>query len=266
MGKIVFGRYYPGTSFVHKMDARTKLTLMLVFMVAALCCTNPASLAVCAAFTFVFYCAGRIPPRVAIGAVLPLSFIVVLAMLANLLFIQTGTIYVDWGFFKITEGGIRQCLFMGARLTLLLFGACLVTLTTTTLDVTDAFEAMLAPFARFGMPAHELSMIMGIALRFLPQFMEELAYTRSAQISRGARLSEGSLSERVDALKALFVPLFASVFRHAETLAGAMDARCYHGGPGRTRLSELRYGWRDAVGASTFALMVIGIIACAVLL
>lgn len=262
MSNVVFGRYYPGTSAVHRMDARAKLTLMVAYMVAVLCCANPAALAVCAVFTFLFYVAARIPARIAGGAVLPLSFIVVLAMLANLLFIQTGTIYVDWGFFKITSGGIYQCLFMGVRLTMLIFGACLVTLTTTTLDITDAFEAMLKPFARFGMPAHELSMIMGIALRFLPQFMSELSYTRSAQLSRGARLSEGSVSERISALKALFVPLFASVFRHAETLAGAMDARCYHGGPGRTRLNPLAYSKLDAAGLAVFLLMVAGLVAC----
>ena len=262
MGKIVFGRYYPGESVVHKMDARAKLTIMFFYMVAVLCCMNPAALALCVVFTFAFYCFARIPARVAIGAVAPLSFIVILAMLANLLFIQQGTIYLDWGFFKITEGGVYQCLFMGVRLTMLLFGACLVTLTTTTLDVTDAFEAILNPFTRLGVPAHELSMIMGIALRFLPQFMEELAYTRSAQLSRGARLSEGSASERLAALKALVIPLFASVFRHAETLAGAMDSRCYHGGPGRTRLCPLDYTWRDAAAIAAFLLMCAGITAC----
>ncbi|MDO4853923.1 MAG: energy-coupling factor transporter transmembrane component T [Coriobacteriia bacterium] len=262
MGKMVFGRYYPGSSLVHDMDARAKLSIMFFYMVAVLCCANPYALGACVAFTFAFYLAARIPARVAVGAVLPLSFIVVLAMLANLLFIQQGTVYADWGFFKITEGGVYQCFFMGIRLSMLLFGACLVTLTTTTLDITDAFEAILKPFARFGVPAHELSMIMGIALRFLPQFMEELAYTRSAQLSRGARLSEGSASERVGALKALFIPLFASVFRHAETLAGAMDARCYHGGPGRGRLHPLSYSWRDAAGVVAFLLMVAAIVAC----
>ena len=144
---------------------------------------------------------------------------------------------------------------MGCRLTLLLFGACLLTLTTTTLDVTDAAEDMLRPFARFGLPAHELSMMAGIALRFLPQFVTELEHIRNAQASRGAQMTDRSLKERYGAAKSLVIPLFVSVFRHAETLANAMDARCYHGGGGRTRLHEARMEGRDFAAAGVMAVM-----------
>lgn len=263
---MIFGRYYPADSPVHHMDARVKLTLLLVFIGAAICVGTPAGLAVCALFTFAFYCIARIPLRTALASVGPLLLIVILTAFANLFFVQQGQAYFNWAFINITERGCYLAVFMGLRLTILLFGACLLTLTTTTLDITDAFEAMLKPFARFGVPAHELSMIMGIALRFLPQFAEELNYTRNAQLSRGARLSEGSLRERAGALKALIIPLFTSVFRHAETLAGAMDARCYHGGPGRTRLNTPKVEARDFVAIAVMALMVAAIVLCNIFL
>ena len=134
---------------------------------------------------------------------------------------------------------MQTCLFMGARLTIMMLGMSLITLTTMTIDLTEAFEWVLKPFARFGVPAHELGMIMGIALRFMPQFANELAVVYHAQVSRGARLSN-SPARGVRMLTSLMVPLFTSVFRHAETLSAAMDARCYHGGEGRTHLHPLR--------------------------
>ena len=261
-GGMVFGRYYAGTSAVHRLDPRCKLTLVLAYLVIAICAATPAGLAVCVAFTIAFYLIARIPAGVACKAVLPLLPIVVLTAIANLFFVQGGADLVSWGFVRITENGAYLAVFMSVRLTALLFGACLVTLTTTSLDITDAFESMLKPFARFGLPAHELSMIAGIALRFLPQFAEELAYTRNAQASRGASLGQGKLRERVHALGALFIPLFTGVFRHAETLAAGMDARCYHGGPGRTRLHTLRFARRDAAAAAIVAAMAACIVAC----
>lgn len=263
---MIFGKYYAGTSPVHQLDGRVKLTLLLVYMVVAIFVKSPVALAVCVGFTVLFYAIARIPFKVALSAVAPLLFFVVFTAIANLFFVQTGDVYFQWWIIKIASDGCYLAVFMGIRLGMMLFGACLLTLTTTTLDITDAFEAMLKPFARFGVPAHELSMIMGIALRFLPQFAEELSYTRSAQLSRGARLSEGSLRERAGALKALLIPLFTSVFRHAETLAGAMDARCYHGGPGRTRLYVPQVERRDFAAMGLMVVFVAAVVSCSIFL
>lgn len=146
--------------------------------------------------------------------------IVVIVAVLNLFVTQGGQVLVDWGILRISEAGVQTCLFMGARLTIMMLGMSLITLTTMTIDLTEAFEWVLKPFARFGVPAHELGMIMGIALRFMPQFANELAVVYHAQVSRGARLSN-SPARGVHMLTSLMVPLFTSVFRHAETLSAA---------------------------------------------
>ncbi|MDO4502721.1 MAG: energy-coupling factor transporter transmembrane component T [Coriobacteriia bacterium] len=255
MTPLVFGRYYATPSPVHRMDARMKVTLLLAYIVVVLLAANPTALGLCALFTVGFYVCARIPMGVAIRAVLPLSFIVVVTALINLFWTQGGAVLLSLGPVHVSEAGVYQALFMGCRLMLLLFGACLLTLTTTALDVTDAAEDMLRPFSRFGLPSHELAMMAGIALRFLPQFMTELDHIRNAQASRGAQLVDRSLKERYGAAKSLVIPLFVSVFRHAETLANAMDARCYHGGAGRTRLHVARMGSRDFVAIAVLVAM-----------
>ena len=230
--KAMFGRFWPGTSPVHRMDPRAKLLLSLALMVATFCAQNYGGLAVCAAFVVGFYAVAGIPLGQALRSIGPLLFIVVVTALLNVFFVQGGTVLFEWWIIRISEAGLQQAAFIACRLLLLLLGMSLLTLTTATLDITDAFEYLLHPFRRIGVPAHELSMMMGIALRFLPQFAFELQTVYRAQISRGATFSKG----RLRMLASLMVPLFTSAFRHAETLSSAMEARCYHGGVGRTRL------------------------------
>ena len=262
---FIFGRYVSGASVVHALDARCKLTLLLLFMVAGIVTTTPVGLVLCASFTLAAYACARIPARVAAASVAPLLIIVIFTALANLFFVQGGATLWSAGPLSITEHGAYQAFFMSVRLIILLFGACLVTMTTTSLDITDALERMLWPFARFGLPAHELAMIAGIALRFLPQFALEFQSTRAAHISRGASFTKGSLRERAHAISALFVPLFTSAFRHADTLASGMDARCYHGAMGRTHLHESAFHARDAVACTLTALLLAAVIACRIL-
>lgn len=262
---LIFGRYVAKSSIVHALDARCKLTLLLVFIAANVITTTPGAMILCAAFVFVAYRLAHIPVRTAFICVAPLSILVIFTALANLFFVQGGAVLWSVSVLSITENGFHQAIFMSARLMILLFGACLVTMTTTALDITDAFENMLSPFARFGLPAHELAMIGGIALRFLPQFATEFSNIRNAQISRGASLSSGSLHKRAHAFGALFVPLFASVFRHADALAAGMDARCYHGGVGRTHLHEQAFHARDALACAITLLLLAGSIACKVM-
>ncbi len=257
--KAMFGRFWPGTSPVHRMDPRAKLLLSLALMVATFCAQNYGGLAVCAAFVVGFYAVAGIPLGQALRSIGPLLFIVVVTALLNVFFVQGGTVYFQWWVFCISEAGVASAAFVACRLLLLLLGVSLLTLTTTALDITDAFEYLLKPFARIGLPAHELAMMMGIALRFLPQFAFELTTVYRAQISRGATFT-CSLKGRARMLSSMMVPLFTSAFRHAETLSAAMEARCYHGGSGRTRLRPLAYSRRDmggvAVMAALFALVV----------
>ena len=251
-GTFSFGSYYPGDGVLHRLDPRTKLLLGFAFLIVALTVRSFAPLGVVAAFIAVLYVLSGVPVGKAVRSLAPLLAIVVIVALLNLFTGTGGRTLFQLGFVRVTEGGVSSCVFTALRLTLMMAGMSLITMTTMTLDLTAAFERLLAPFARFGLPAHELGMILGIALRFIPQFATELADTYRAQVSRGANLSRGPLGG-IRMLSSVTVPLFASVFRHAETLSEAMDARCYHGEQGRNRLHPLRFQRRDAVAAGVFA-------------
>ncbi|MCI9130211.1 MAG: energy-coupling factor transporter transmembrane protein EcfT [Eggerthellaceae bacterium] len=253
--RAIIGQYWPEDSFVHHMDPRVKCILSIAVMVIILCAGNAASLAVAAAFVILFYAASRIPLAQAVRAVGPLLVIVILTAVLNILFVQGGTVYFQFGIICVSEDGLISAAFIGCRLLLLLLAMSLLTLTTTTLDITAAFERLISPLARIGVPAHELSMILGLALRFLPQFMQELSVISRAQKSRGATLTMNPFKGGFSTMASLIVPLFASAFRHADTLSAAMEARCYHGGVGTTRLNPLRTSWRDGVGSVVVALM-----------
>lgn len=254
-GAFFFGGYCPGDSPVHRMDPRAKLLLGFAFIVIALVAQDFPSLAVCAAFTLAFFLAARLPLGKVARSAGPLAVIAVVAAVLNLFVVQGGAVLVDWGFLRISEAGVHQCLFVAVRVTIMLLVMTLVTMTTMTLDLAEAFEHLLRPFARFGFPAHEASMVMGIALRFLPQFMQEFAIIYQAQASRGAKLAESPRQGALRMLSSLIVPLFTSAFRHSDTLSLAMEARCYHGGTGRTRLQPLRFTVRDAAATGVMALL-----------
>lgn len=251
-----FGSYVPGNSYIHRIDARIKLTLGIAFIVALLCGRTFASLGIAAAFVFLTYVLARIPAGKAFRSLAPLMAIVLIVVVLNLFTQQGGETLVQLGIFRISMGGVQAAGFMGVRLTVMMLGMSLITLTTPTIELSEAFEKMLAPFARFGLPAHELGMIMGIALRFMPQFATELATVYHAQVSRGARLSNSPV-HGVRMVSSLMIPLFASVFRHAETLSFAMDARCYHGGEGRTHLRPMKLTALDAIATAVMAALVV---------
>lgn len=252
----LFGRYWEADSPVHRLDPRTKILATVLFIVIIFCASNFASLGLITLCTLGFFLLARIPLLQALRSIAPLAFIVVLTALFNLFYTQSGAVLVDWGWCSITEGGVWQSVFIAVRLTLLLLSGSLLTLTTTSLDITEALERLLSPLARVGVPAHEFSLVMGIALRFLPQFAIEFRTIRAAQLARGATLATSPVKGGLAGLTSLLVPLFASAFRHADTLSAAMDARCYHGANGRTRLNPLHYGAADACAiAVLFALL-----------
>ena len=260
-----FGSYYPGESPLHRLDPRTKLGGGLAFLLIALAARDFAALGVIAVFVGMLYAVARIPFGKAMRSLAPLLAIVVIASLLNLFTNHSGAVLVHWGIVEISEGSVRQCLFVACRLALMMMGMSLVTLTTMTLDLTEAFERMLAPFARIGLPAHELGMILGIALRFMPQFATELSSVYRAQLSRGAAL-DSSPAKGVRMLSSVTITLFASVFRHADTLSAAMDEHCYRGGQGRTRLHPLHFAARDGAALGVLAAVLAGVIAANMLL
>lgn len=256
--QTIFGRYLSRDSIVHRMDPRAKLLLSLLFMAVVFSAGSYTALAVAALFTWGMFKFAKITVRQAFASIAPLAILVVFTAILNVFFVQGGEVYFQFWIVCISEKGVTQALFIAFRLTLLLLGMSLLTLATTTLDITDAFERLLQPFKRFGVPAHELSMMMGIALRFLPQFALELRTIYRAQLSRGANFST-SPKGSVALMTSLIVPLFTSAFRHAETLSLGMDARCYHGGEGRTRLHTPAFAKRDA-GATAYLLVALVVV------
>lgn len=255
-----FGSYYPADSVAHRMDPRAKLLFGFGFIAVILFARSFVALGALAAVVLAMFCATMVPVGKAAKSIAPLMFIVVIASLTNLFWVQGGAVLVQWGPITISEEGAYQCGFIALRLFLMMAVMSLVTLTTTTLDLTEASERLMTPLARFGLPAHELSMILGIALRFMPQFATELVTIYHAQISRGAKAVGGPM-DAVRTLSALIIPLFSSAFRHAETLSEAMDARCYHGAPGRTRMHPLRYAPSDAILLILLVVCILAVIA-----
>ncbi len=255
-----FGSYYPGTGVLYRMDPRAKLLLGFLFLITALASRTFCALAIVAAFVLVCYALSHVPAPFAVRSLTPLLGIVVLVAALNLFTQHDGAVLWRLGLLCITEGSVRTAAFMACRLTLMMAGMSIITLTTTTLDLTAGFERVLAPFARFGVPAHELGMMLGIAFRFMPELAREVAQTRDAQASRGARVVRGPFAA-VRMLSSIAIPLFTSVFRHAETLSIAMDARCYHGEEGRTRMRPLHFGAIDIAGAlASWGLLVLVVV------
>lgn len=258
--QAIFGRYISVSSPVHQMDPRIKIILCVLFVVDIFVAQSYVGLLICALFIIGMYGFSHISIKQAVISVLPLCAIVVLVALLNIFFVQGGEIYFQFWVICISQKGIEQACFLAVRLFLLLVGLSLLTLTTTTLDITDGFESLLSPLKKLHFPIHELAMVMGIALRFLPEFALELQTIYRAQLSRGAKISN-NLKGYLTLLSSLLVPLFTSAFRHAETLSLAMDARCYHGGEGRTKLIDRHISHIDIVACVYMIIALLCVIA-----
>ncbi|MGI6046205.1 MAG: energy-coupling factor transporter transmembrane component T family protein [Eggerthellaceae bacterium] len=243
----VIGRYWPGSSPIHHMDARAKILLSLFLMVNIFLAATFLSLGVCIIFMIAFFKIADIPFSQALRAIVPLLFIIIITAILNLFFVQGGPVLWSWTILCISAQGLYQAVFISLRLLLLLLSVTLLTMTTPLLEIADAFEKLLSPFKRFGVPAHELSMMMSIALRFTPQFAQEFRVIYHAQTSRGARFKLSMRKKGLGIMSSFIVPLFASAFSHAHVLAQAMDARCYHGGDHRTKLRPHYLGRIDKI-------------------
>lgn len=264
LGEITIGQYYPAKSVLHALDPRTKILAILVYMISLFIVNNFYGLIGMLALSVMIIMISRVPIKYFFRG-LKIIFFIVLLTVALQIFMTPGEIVWQWKFLKITAEGIRQAVFMGTRLVLLISVTSILTLTTTPVALTDGIETLLKPFQRFGVPAHELAMMMSIALRFIPTLAEETDKIMKAQAARGANFDSGNMIEKVKALVPLLVPLFLSAFQRADELAVAMEARCYHGGANRTRLKALQYTAKDRI-AGLFCICMIAAAICSRLL
>lgn len=257
---ITIGQYFPGKSFIHKLDARTKILLTLVFLVFIFVCKNFYSLLLVCGFGVVVYLSSRISPKVILKSFKPLLPIVLLTTILQLYYIKDGDILFEWKVISITDKGVFTAIFIAARILTLLLVSSLLTYTTSPTDLTDAIEKLLSPLKIFKIEVHTFAMMMTIALRFIPTLVDEIDRIMSAQKARGADFENGNLIKRVKALFPIFIPLFISAFKRAIELADAMSCRCYTGGEGRTRLRQMKFSWRDVVGSVVTVAVCAGVI------
>jgi len=258
--EITIGQYIPGNSIVHRLDPRTKIIITLAYMILLFALNNFYGYIFPVGFLILATILSRIPVRYLVKGLKPLIFIITLTFILNSFMIKGRVIY-ELGPLDITYEGLLQGAFMAIRLILLITGTSLLTLTTSPISLTDGIERLLSPFKKIGVPAHELAMMMTIALRFIPTLLEETDKIMKAQMARGADFESGNLINRAKNLVPLLVPLFISAFRRADDLAMAMEARCYRGGENRTRLKELKMTFLDIATFAVFVLFAIGGIA-----
>lgn len=252
--KLEVGQYFEADSPIHALDARVKFCCAFAAMIALFCAATPAQLAAGAAFSIGVVAASRVPVGRVAASVKPLVFFLAFLSLFNLIFVQTGNELLVAGPVRITDGGVWAAILYTVRFGLALMMGSLILLTTTPTELSDGFDAMLAPLARFGLPAHEIAMVFSLMLRFVPTLADEASAILDAQAMRGGGFDEGGPVRRVRAIVPVIVALLASGLRHADGLSRALDARCYEGGEGRTHLREQRLCARDAVAvAATLA-------------
>ena len=253
---ITLGQYFPGDTVVHRLDPRTKLLMVIVYIVALFLAKWVISYAVMLAFLVTAVALSRIRPRALFKGLQPRLCIIIFTAIINV-FYTKGDVLVQFWIFKITREGLVNAGFLVLRIVMLVTGTFLLTYTTSPIALTDGLESLLSPLKAIHFPVHELALMMSIALRFIPTLIEETDKIISAQKARGADFETGNLFHRAKTLVPILVPLFISAFRRADELATAMECRCYRGGSGRTKLKQLRFQLRDiltfALGAAVLA-------------
>jgi energy-coupling factor transport system permease protein len=266
MKEITIGQYYPVKSAIHALDPRTKILCAILIIAFTFVSKTFLGLLACALFVLAITFISHVPFKKMLSGLKAIWFILLFTFVLNVFFLKSGNIIFEWKFISITSGGLIRAFFMAFRLMLLILSAGLLTLTTSPIELTDGLERLLSPLKKIGFPAHEIAMMMSIALRFIPILSEETDKIMKAQSARGAVFNEGSLLKRARAITALLVPLLASAFHRALELANAMEARCYHGGEGRTRLKVLKMHKSDLVAFIIVILFVIVILTDSILL
>ena len=246
---ITLGQYFPGDSAVHCMDPRMKLILTIAYIVAVFMIGNLPGYLLALGYLYLVVRISGIKFGYLVKGVKPLRFIIIFTFVLNLFFVQGETPVFDFGFWTLTKEALSNAVFFAMRLIFLVMGTSVLTLTTSPIQLTDGLESIMRPLQKFHFPAHELAMMMTIALHFIPTLLEETDKIQKAQMARGADFESSNLIARAKAMVPLLVPLFVSAFRRANDLAMAMEARCYRGGEHRTRLRELKYTKLDLYAA-----------------
>ena len=257
---ITLGQYFPGNSIIHRLDPRTKLIMLVVYIVALFMASGWVAYDFLFAALALVIKISTIPVKSIVKGMKPLVMILVFTGILNLFFTQEGKVLADFWIIKIYTGGLSRAAMMVVRILMLITCTFLLTYTTSPIALTDGLEALMNPLKKVGVPVHELSMMMCIALRFIPTLIEETDKIMCAQKARGADFENGSLIERAKALIPILVPLFISAFRRADELATAMECRCYQGGEGRTKMKLLRYHREDFVSFGIGAALVAAVV------
>ncbi len=262
---VAFGQYFPGKSLIHKLDPRGKILIFIAFVVIIFCTYNYVSLGITAVFTLLFLILSKIPAKFYFKSLKVIIFIVLITSVFNL-FYGSGDVIWQWGIIKVTWNGIHRAVFVTARIICLILASSCLTFTTSPTELTDALERLMKPLNIIHFPVHEISMMMSLALRFVPTLLEETDKLMQAQKARGADMESGNLFKRVKALIPILVPLFVSAFRRAYDIAIAMECRCYRGGSGRTRMKVLKLSYRDIIAFVFTSITIFGVILCNIFL
>ena len=257
---ITLGQYYPSGSIIHKLDPRTKIVGTLAYIILLFIVMTFVGFACAILFLGIVVKLSKVPLKFILRGLKAIIFLLMFTVVLNMLMTK-GEVWAKFWIFTITKQGVYQALFIGLRLVLLIIGSSLMTLTTTPIELTDGIERLLRPLKKIHVPVHDIAMMMSIALRFIPILLEETDKIMKAQMARGADFESGRLIQRAKAMIPILVPLFLSAFRRAGELATAMEARCYRGDAGRTRMKELKYQRRDIIAYLVLLLFVAVIIA-----
>ncbi len=255
MEKMIFGRYIPVDSPLHKMDPRAKLLTIIIFIAVVFLADNALTYGLLGVFTLAAIWLSNIPIKFLFNGLKFLFWIILFTFFLHIFFTKEGDLLYKFGFIEIYQGGLRQGIFISLRFFFLLLVTSLLTLTTTPIEITDGIESLLKPLKKVGFPVHELSLMISIALRFIPTLMDETDKIMKAQMARGVDFSEGTIKQRAKAVVPLLIPLFINAFKRAEELATAMEARGYRGGEGRTKYRLLKWGMIDNIAILTLFIL-----------
>ncbi len=242
---ITIGQYYPAESRIHRLDPRVKIVCTLLFLVSLFVQSSLHGYVIATVFLGVVIKLSKVPLKYIVKGLKPIVILLLFTVVMNLFLTQGGEKLVHFWIFTITENGLRTSVFMAVRLMYLVAGSSIMTFTTSPNGLTDGMEKLLHPLNKVNVPVHEVAMMMSIALRFIPILLEETDKIMKAQMARCADFESGNIIQRAKAMIPILVPLFVSAFRRANDLAMAMEARCYHGGEGRTKMKPLKYKTRD---------------------
>jgi energy-coupling factor transport system permease protein len=262
MTDVSFGQYVPTTSFVHKLDARIKILLTIAYIVGVFLVKEFQFMGFLASLIFVILATifADIPFLRVLKSMRAILFFIVLSAILQLFFNQEGKLVFEYAFIKIYDNGLAMAGFIVARITLVVLGASLLTLTTSPVEIADGIESLMSPLKVIKFPVHEFALIMSIALRFIPTLLEETDRIIKAQKARGAEFESGNIFKKAKALVPVLIPLLICSFRRADELADAMDARCYSGSTNRTKYKKMTMTWRDLVAVVVTAGLIFGVV------